>query len=110
MNTVVNSQQINSLVHASFSGIDSVLVVCASNDQALQESMLNYLYEAGYTSLTVTTVADCGNDQVKALLARDASIGLISFVILKDGVLRHYFRTAGATDFSIRVATIPAKL
>jgi hypothetical protein len=108
MNTIVNTQSVDPINHTHFVATDSAVLVCWSDDQMVQESILNYLHEAGYASLIVTMAAQCQNARAKELLERDSKIGLISFVLLRDGMLRHYFRTPQAADFSLRVtAAVP---
>ena len=102
MNTVV-SHHINSQIHMPTENLSPVLVVCDIADQEAKNVILNYLYDSGYTSVTLATSTDCKNNQIKTLLEEDLKDGFLSFVMFKENMLRHYFNAVDATDFSIYV-------
>jgi len=84
-----------------------LVVVCDVASEATMAAVTDYLHETGYLAVenTVHLLAPgvFGHTLVMGLLERDREQGNTAFVMIKDGMLRHYSKAPGAIDFTIHI-------
>ena len=84
-----------------------VVVVHDPRDQHLLQAISQFLEEAGYFErherLAVLAASSFGSPNISVQLERDRAQNLTSFVMITQGALKHYFKTADQSDFSLRM-------
>ena len=87
-----------------------VLVVCDMTRRDVLTAVSDYLQTSGLvaTDLSVELVPVVGfaSAKVRRLLAEDEQAGRVSFVIIRDGIVRRYFKTADQDDFSVHLTSL----
>ena len=92
----------------SFTGNTAhMVVICDVAQPETMAAVSDYLEKAGYLvnkdAVHLMAPAVFGNAAVQSLLAQDQQYQRTSFVVIKDGTQRHYFKKAYQADFSIHV-------
>ena len=84
-----------------------VVVVHDPRDQQILQAISQFLEEAGYFDrherLAVLAATSFGNLNISQQLERDHANHLTSFVMITQGALKHYFKSADQRDFSLRM-------
>lgn len=84
-----------------------VVVVHDVNNQHEMEAIVWFLEEAGYLQhpeqLKVIDTKDFGHERINGLLEHDQAVGNVSFFMITNGILKHYYKHDTQHTFSVRM-------